>query len=362
MMERAYLMNNQNRKYRAALAWICLAGLGLMLGGSLNAQSGYSTPQGYITWVAGAGTGSVKKVTPLSMPFLHPAEATGSMTGEISAVTDSSITDSLAGWTAGQLSNPAKPCLIRITSGAAAGRTLLISTSMANTATAVTIDAKDVAQSGLLSLGIAPGDHYEIFECGTLASVFGTPATTGVQGGTGAANADSLMISVNGTLETYYYSTTLNRWTKSILGNPDASNTPLRPDSGIFFSRLAATDWRLVLPGQVSTTSRSAAVKNSGTTILAQNWPLDTTLGQMRIQLISGWTAGPAASADKVKIVANGVTDIYWFDGSNWRKQASGSPLADNQLIPAGSAVILEQLGTQQGYGTLTQPMPYTVE
>lgn len=314
-------------------------------------------PVGYCTLKALAGTGTVKKITALSAPFYNSSSAP--ITGTLSGVTANTISNASANWTAGQLSTPSSPYIIKITSGAALGRTFLISTTTANTASTVTIDSRDAAQVNLTTLGIGVGDAYEIYRCYTLVGLFGTPSTTGVLGGSTVNNGDTLMISSNGLLETYFYSTTFNRWTKSILGGPDGTYTPIRPDTGILYSRMAATDLVVTIPGRVSTTSRVAMVKNSGTTILAQSWPVNITLVDSKIQLVPNWTASSSVdTADKVKVVTNGVSVTYWFDGANWRKQTVGSPIADSDPIPAGSAVTLDQLGTQTGYSPLTQPLP----
>jgi len=323
-----------------------------------------TVPVGYVTLTIAAGTGSVKKVTPISIPFYDfIAGMDGQIKGQISGVTASTLVNTSADWTPAQLSNAASPYLIKLTSGAATGRTFLISTAVANTATAVTIDAKDIAQGALTTLGIAAGDSYEIFPCDTLGSFFGTPETSGVEGGPNVNNADSLMISSNGALDTYFYSTTLNRWTRSILGSPNATDTPLRPDAGIWYSRRAASEMTLVIPGRVPTTRRMATVKNSGATILSQHWPVDTMLINSNIHQIPTWTAAAAvASADKVQLVVDGETRTYWYDGAHWRRQTDGSPIADNVVIPAGAAVFINQLGTAAGYSTVTQSLPYNLD
>lgn len=338
----------------------------IVLGISLSwahAQETPTPPVGYVTLHVAAGNGVSKTITAISVPLYGYAEGAGELKGEITGVSANSLSNSSAGWTPGELSQPATPFVIKLTSGAATGRTFLISTATPNTATTVTIDAKDVAQGALTSFGIVAGDRYEIFPCDTLSSLFGTPETTGIQGGTSVNNADSLMIAVNGVYENYYYNTSLNRWAKAILGNPDASHTPLRPDSGILYSRRAAASLELILSGRVSTTPRSVAVKDKGVTILSQNWPVDTTLLASGIQNIPTWTSAPtAAAADKVQIVRNGTPYTYWFNGTSWRKLLLGSPLADQEVIPAGSAVLIDKNGATSGYRTLNQTMPYSVD
>lgn len=337
--------------------------LAAALASGLAAETnGPTTPVGYISKTIAAGNGATKKVTPVSAPLDFAASAAGRLSGTLSGVTATTLSNNAARWTAGQLSAAAAPHLLRLTAGAAAGRTFLLSTSTANTATTVTIDPADAAQGTLATLGVAVGDTYEISRCDSLLSLFGTPATTGILGGTNSANADTLQLAVNGVVETYFYSTTQNRWTKVASGEPDASNTPIRPDQGVLYARLAAAPLELTIVGRVPSTARAAAVKNSGVTILAHSWPAATTLADSRIAQISGWTANSAAaSADKVKIYTAGTLFTYWFDGVNWRKQILGSPISDSVAIPAGSAVTLEQLGTEAGHTTLTQTLPYSL-
>src|SRR5690606_28157352 len=120
--------------------------------------------------------------------------------------------------------------------------------------------------------------------------------------------------------------------------------TPLRPDGGILYNRLAASDLELTLSGRVSTTARKTAVRNSNTTILSQNWPLDVTLLDSGIQNIPTWTAAASANtADEVEIIKEGISSRYWFNGTAWQKNAFGFPVADGEIIPAGSAILLKQ-------------------
>lgn len=322
-----------------------------------------TVPVGYVTLKAAAGTGTAKKSTSLSLPLYGTMEGDGAMKGQLTHISANALTNADAGWTPGQLSQAAAPSLIKITSGAATGRTFLISTATPNTANTVVIDAKDVAQGSLDTLGIAVGDRYELLPCDTLSSLFGTPETSGVLGGANANLADSIVVTTNGQTETFFFSTTLNRWTKSYPGNPDATNQPLRPDTGLIFSRLASTNLSLLLTGRVATTARLATVKNFGASQLAQNWPVDITLLDTGIHQISGWKAAPtSATADRARIYINGTLHTFWFDGAHWREDVAGSPIADDQLIPAGSSMTLTKQGTESGYTTINQALPYNLQ
>jgi hypothetical protein len=89
---------------------------------------------GFVTLNITTGTGSVRKSTLISAPLLDTASINGSVTGNITGVTVTTMTCSTANWTAGALSQAAAPYLIQITSGNATGHMFLISTTPAPTA------------------------------------------------------------------------------------------------------------------------------------------------------------------------------------------------------------------------------------
>jgi hypothetical protein len=230
---------------------------------SMAQATATTDPVGFVTVGVASGTGSSKRNTLFSLPLLETQAITGQVAGTITGVSSNTISNSNAGWLAGELSNPATPYLIQITSGAAEGRMFLVSSSAstggaiggtANTTTTVTVSPVDSTQVDLNALGVIAGtDTYKIFACDTLSSFFGTPATTGVQGGTAAGSADTIVIISNGSARTYFYSTTSNRWTQVTLGSPDSSNVPLIPYYGIQYARLPASALNFTVTGAVPT-------------------------------------------------------------------------------------------------------------
>jgi len=213
-------------------------------------ETATTDPVGFVTVGITAGTGTAKKNTLFSLPLLETESIAGQVAGTITGITANTISNSNAGWTAGALSNPSSPYLIQITSGAAEGRMFLISSSAAtggaiagaaNTATQVTISSLDTAQVDLTTLGINVGtDTYKIFACDTLSSFFGTPAATGVQGGTTSANSDTIVAVINGSSSTYFYSTTNNRWSRVALQLRclSSSQVPCQPNNAKLPSRI----------------------------------------------------------------------------------------------------------------------------
>jgi len=358
------------KKLNLSLAILALVAI------SVNAQTSVNSEAvGYVNVKIAAGTGTAKKVSYVSLPLLDKGfSITGKTQGTITGVTATTITDSTAGWTAGALSAPATPYLIGIKSGTAAGRLLHIAsnattggavgaTASANTATSVTISSLDTGSgiTDLAAIGLAVGDLYEIYACDTLSSVLGSPATTGVVSGATAATADSVVLVVNGSAVTYIHNGT--RWSKVALGTPDASNVPILPNYGFAYSRLGNTDINLTAIGNVPTIARKLQIKNSGVSLLAQYFPIDSTLQSIALQNTPGWTGNAsAASADKVVLVSStGVAATYFYNGTGWKKVALGTPAADTTAIPAGSMIFINKLGTTTGYSTFSQALPYTL-
>jgi len=331
---------------------------------TVSAQETATTdPVGFVTVGVTAGTGVGKRSTLLSLPLLEvPSSFNGQVAGIITAVGSNTISNSSAGWVSGDLAKPAEPYLVLITSGQAAGRMFLVS---GNTSSTLTVSSADSTQlPNLANLGITTGtDTYRIFACDTLSSFFGTPATSGFLGGTSAQNSDTLVIVSNGSASTYYFNTSLGRWTRTGLGSPDASNTPLLPYYGIQYQRLGNTELKFVITGAVPTSQRRVEVKNSGITLLAQYWPANSTLAQLGLQNLAGWTSGQnAASSDTVTLLANGSATTYFYNGTNWiRPGLGGGTISNDVSIPVGASIQISKRGGAAGYTTLNQPRPYNL-
>lgn len=331
---------------------------------SLHADSTAVTdPVGFVTANIAAGLGSAKKSTLFSVPLLETEGITGHVTGVITGVGSNTISNSSADWANGELAQAETPFLVMVTSGAAEGRMFLISANTTNTLTVSSVDT--VQTPDLTTLGIVPNtDTYTVVACGTLKTLFGTPETTGIQGGTTQNNADTIVMVVNGAARAYFYKTDAvpPRWTRVTLGSPDASNTPVLPYYGVDYQRLPATPLSFVITGAVPTLQRSVGVKNSGLTFLSQYWPSETTLGNLGIQNLSGWVSSPtAASADTLMLTIGGNASTYWYDGTNWRRVTLGSPISNNVSIPIGAAIQVNKKGTASGYTTFIQPVPYSL-
>ena len=336
---------------------------------SMWAQAITSTvPIGYFTLNIPAGYGNSSSVCVLSFPLQGLATASGQMVGKVTSITANTITNSNAAWTAGQLSVPATPYLLQITSGTAAGRTFLLSTSTANTATTVTLDPNDTVQTDLTTLGIIAGtDTYQIIPADTILSLFGTPTSgIGIVGGAGSStNADIVTTFSGSGWIGYYYDTTANHWLRVGLPHIPGDNFVIRPDAGVFFNRFGTTPLTMTLSGQVPFVARQALVANNGVTLLSNSWPVAQTLGTSHIQNLPGWISGPTTSNPDTITLFSPVTGWrnYFYDGTNWRWWGPGSirTINDSLVIPAGTVGYTNKQGTTSGYSTLTQPIPYSL-
>ena len=323
-----------------------------------------TVPQGYVTLTVTAGTGTGLVPSVLAFPLQGTATASGQMAGSVTSVTSNTITNANAGWTAGQLSQAATPYLIQFTSGQAVGRTFLLSTTTANTATTVALNPTDALNTDLTTLGIANTDTYQIIPADTLLSVLGTPATTGVLGNTSSTNCDLVDLFSAGGWTPYYYNTTSNHWTRSTPPYGVSDNLVIRPDTGVIYNRHAASPLSFVLVGRVPSVARQAAVSNSGITALSNDWPADLTLGTSSIQTLPGWVKGSSsATADTVQ--AFSVTTgwrTYYYNGTDWILATGPNSVSDRVLLSAGTFVIINKHGTASGQSILLQPMPYSLE
>jgi hypothetical protein len=325
-------------------------------------------PFGYVKMSIAPGTGTGKKTTLISIPLLEEASITGKSTGAITGLTATTITSSGAGWSPGELSVAATPHLLEITSGNAQGRMFLLSTlaAGANTSDTVTIDPVEVTRFGdLRGVEIEVGDSFRIRPVDTLQSFFGTPQSTRIQGGTAAANADTITIVEDGASGTYFYKTDANppRWTRVVFGNPNASNTRIPPHAGVQYARLPATPLEFIVTGKVPDGKRKVAVKNSGTTILAPYWPVSQTLADLAIQNIQNWGKGASASlADTLVLTSGGASSTFFHDGTNWRRVVFGSPIANTTAVPVGASILLNKKVSSGGFVDYQQTAPYNLQ
>ena len=319
------------------------------------AQSSVVTaPVGFVSYTIPAAVDSTTPTTTaICLPLHEAAAASGQLAGTITAVASGTISNSSAGWTSGALASAATPCFVRLSSGAAKGRTLFIS---ANTSTDLTVDNQN---TDLIAAGVVVGDSYQIIAGDTLMSLFGTSTLSG----TSEDAADNILYWNGASWQIFYFNSTNNRWQQKGL-SLSANNFALRPDAGLLFVRRATTPLAFNLIGVVPTHDLRYEVANSGSTFLANGFPLDTTLKTLGYNSLQGWTGDGSngQTADLVMFWNGASWQRFYYNTANNRWQQVGLSLsADNFTIPSGSPVMIARLGSASGNSTLVHPIPYSL-
>jgi hypothetical protein len=321
-----------------------------------NTDTAYAPPVGGMTLVTPAA-----QTRSVALPLLHASAGAGTMLGRIGAVGVNYLDVPTAGWTPGGLSGVANPYYVRFRTGTLAGRVMIVSTTVANTASRIFLgtDGTDLTQAGV-AVG-AQGDGFELILADTLGSLFGNNT---VQGGTADTAADTVQVWGGGSWLYFYYNTTRLRWEAStdIAASPSRDNFVLRPDRGFMLARRAAVELRMYVTGRVPETAPHTFHTRPGTTFLSAGVPADVTLGALAFQAQSGWQ--PGVTADLVQIWGGGSWLYFYYDSTlgYWRSTTDvpASPSRNLFVVPAGRPLMIRR--STAGETLLNFFKPYTIE
>ena len=256
-----------------------------------------------------------------------------------------------AAWTASQFASASAPRLVRIKIGANAGRFFLVSGNTVNQLTVI-LPPSVPTLVGVLAVG----DSCEIVPANTLSTVFG-PTATGLLTGASAGVADNVLIWNGATWDTFYNNGT--NWRKSgNLGNQN--NIVVFPDDGLFLSHKGLSPTSITLMGTVPSTAEISDLDTStGATFLGNRFPTDTTLLSLGLHLTPNWTSGASAGVSDNVLLWNGATwDVYYFNGTNWRKSGNLSN-QNTTAVPAATAVYVTRKSAVASI--FLQPLPYSL-
>ncbi len=328
------------------------------------ADVAYTKPVGGMTVAVPSG-----QTRAVSLPLLGSVVGNGAVIGSITGIGSNYIDVSNAGWTSGAFSNAANPYLLRITSGAAAGRVMPVSAT-SNTATRLNLTNDGMAIDQVVSPAV--GDRYELVLADTLATFFG--ATT-LQGGPDAQSADLVQIWSNTSWVSYYYNTTRSRWERSTDTAASASrdNTLLRQDRGFLIVRRASTPLTMYVTGRVPDVATKHGHLAPGVTLFSHGLPAPTTLSGLALNTqIPGWRGASSSStalagADLVQIWGNTAWVSYYFDTTkgSWQRTTDTSNSASRdaiQLAP-GQAFLIRRLDapSSPAQNFITATLPYSI-
>lgn len=348
--------------FTAALCALVSAGLGL----EASAQSVTTVPVGAVTVTIAAGTGTVRNATIASFPLSNATVASGVTSGTIASLTTNTITCTGAGWTVSDLAQAAVPYVVKITSGAAVGRTFLVTGNTADTLTINTSDGVSSIAVDLTQLGVAigsSGDKFKIENADTLLTVFGAGDTTGTNVPLGNSNpnlADTIQMNVANSFQTYYYDPAQSAWI-NLASEVPSNNVIIRPDAAVIYNRLKNTAFAITVTGSVPAANRRAIVRSGQITILSAYWPVDKTLITFGLNQISGWVSNVNPSlADLLQIRQGASWQTYYHDGSNWINLAS-EVISDNVIISPGTGLIVKKRALTGNALAFDQVLPYSL-
>jgi hypothetical protein len=298
----------------------------------------------------------------LTVPLAIDAVGVGQLRGGISSVGSNTIINLNAGWQAGSFSAAATPYYIRINSGIAAGRIFMVSTTVANTETVLTVgnDGTDLS-----ALGIIAGDLYELIPADTLESLFGSHT---LGSGASAVEADNVLVWSGSTYLTFYYNSVRSRWERDSDANTSRDNFVLRPDRGFFIKRNAGTALTFIFTGRVSSVNFAPVHSKLGTTFLSYGYPVGTTLAALMLQNQSGWRAWSdqstaLANADLVQIWSGSTWLSFYYDSINGRWQRAADSLntnRDSYAVGACVPIVLKRVSSDPNV-VVNFPMPYSL-
>ena len=103
-----------------------------------------------------------------------------------------------------------------------------------------------------------------------------------------AAGADNVRISSGAAYADYYYNTTAGQWRQGSLP-VNRNNIVVFPNAGIIYTRKAPTTLALIIPGTVPSTPYKTFIQTSGACLIANNYPVDRTLGSFGFETMPGW-------------------------------------------------------------------------
>jgi uncharacterized repeat protein (TIGR03803 family) len=354
------------------------------IGGAVNTQRFYQVevsscagdtftdPVGYMTLIAEGTNGPANYPNPALSLWGLGLTQIPALRGTVASISGAAV--GIGSLTAGQYNSGPNGPLYYIedtnTNGSYAGFTDDILSNDANNVY-TTNDDSSVIQSN---------DTFKIYPHWTLATLFGTNDSAGLNPG-GASTADQLLIQnpVTKAFSTYFYATaskTLSAgWKNAATDNTDYSNQPLYQNQGIVYSRPVATNLSFQLVGAVKL--GPAIVPLFGPTNsslgynLAPNVYATTTITLSNSGLYTdgvstdSLVAGGASTADQVLIHndAAGVYSTYFYAtasktlSAGWKNAATDNTDAGGTPIPQGASVLILLQSGHNGF-SWKEPAP----
>ena len=317
-----------------------------MLLGSAGAfaDSAVTKPAGFVTvGIAPAPSEGASKLTSFSVA-LRNSVAEGSQTTSIGAT---SATKTGAAWAANQWTT--EPHLLYLTNAAGAEEAFLITSHTSDTLTlAATFDLTVRYGSGIRD--------YAIVKAHTFGSLFGTTEVDFKSGN--LATADLLYVWNGANWVTYYHSGTNWKRTGS-LGN--VNGDVVFPDDGLFVLRRGTEALNLVLVGSVPYKPQVTTIPGENLTMMANTYPVGTTVEQLGLQNLPGWQDGSASTGDRFYLWNGDNWLVYYRSGGNWKRTGSLS-VVNTEVIPGNALMFVQrESASTDANAANTQSIPYNL-
>jgi uncharacterized protein (TIGR02597 family) len=333
-------------------ALIALLGFSLAL--EASAQSVATPPVGTVTIPALANSDTI-----VAVPLENAVEFHGTVSSVQAGGTSEAMINlnGSPAWTSNQFQGF---YYLRIRSGAKAGMYYAVS---ANTSSQLTVYTAGDDLSAVVS-----GDALTLHKFWTLNTLFPyndssrNPLTQSTSNLGPGRRSQIIIPNNNGVginlpaFGSYYFTST--GWVKSIAGNPPANDTLLFPDEFLVIRQPSAitTDVNLVFVGTVNTSplaipvaSRSGGAQDNA---LALMRPIDVRLADSGLEKIFLQSTGHLGPGRRDQLLvfnaaARGINKsaakAYYRCNNQWYRSIAGSPLADNDVLPAGAGFLIRR-------------------
>ncbi len=215
------------------------------------------------------------------------------------------------------------------------------------------------------ALSTAPntGDEFVIYQLNTIASVFGTTNSFGLNAAAAPATADILYLTNEGALVGYFYHSTAAKW--RLVSTPDGADqndVVIEPTAGVMITRrnTGAAEIFVRFSGEALPGRQVAKLGGSGFSIINNPFLIPTTLAESGLASTLNGGTGPG-TADVLYLEENGELSGYFYKtggagGTGWRALGDGSTDQGLVALNPGKALLLKD---QAGTAGLTLPEPF---
>ena len=303
-----------------------------------------TVPSAYLEVTISGGSVEQPAVSAIGVPVMSSER----LRAEVSAAVSDGVTLSGITLVAGEFTGSGNAHVLEFLSGQGEGRIFPV-TSNSTSAFVLQTAGTD------LQAIVVQGDQFRVARATTLANLF-SGVLDDIMVGPAVNQVDNVLIWQGDHWQKFFNDGV--HWQR--FGNHDEfDDWVLPPEDGLIYLRRGGADLSLIIEGRVPDHVRRSVIREDGLTLLNNQIPLATTLGELNLTATGGWLTGQEGSADLVFLWGGTSWVTFWHDGSSWRGSGMGGN-RDNEPIPLGSTLFVRRRGGQAAI--YTQNLPYTLE